>query len=169
MFTLFNLQGTPGGFHRFCFASSTVSDLGSAYLYYHIHFRLSTTFSFSFENVFVVFLEISVFFRFSRSSLHIIQPKTLFVNNFFRFFSFCIPFVNSALLTTIPSGFPVPCIQDTNHFYRTAFPIPKLCPISASPGRFKFMTVQIPTPARPYSLTRSSLYCQLRTSSNHTT
>ena len=44
-------------------------------------------FSFSFENVFGVDLEVSVFFCFSRSSLHIILPKTPFVNTFFRFFS----------------------------------------------------------------------------------
>ena len=76
-------------------------------------------FSFSFENVFGVDLEAPVFFCFSRSSLHIILPKSPFVNTFFEFFRRLFLFVNFIHFPTIPCGFPRPCIQPVGHFDRT--------------------------------------------------
>ena len=130
-------------------------------------------FSFSFKNVFSAQPEDFVFFRFSRSSLHIIQPKTPFVNYFFQFFSTFSSFVNPSILATISCGFSSTCIQDLGHFYRTMFTNWAYCRnaslSSSKPGRFRFITVQIPTPAKSNSLTKSILACQLRTSSNQTT
>ena len=59
--------------------------------------------------------------------------------------------------------------QFSTAFFTTAVQLcRKFSPNSASPGRFRFMTVQIPTPARPKAFTRSNFACQERTSSNHT-
>ena len=76
-------------------------------------------FSFSFENVFGVDLEASVFFCFSRSSLHIILPKSPFVNTFFEFFRLHFRFVNFIHFPTISCGFHRPCIQPVGPFDRT--------------------------------------------------
>ena len=137
-------------------------------------------FSFLFKMFEVLDRRVLCFFCFSRSSLHIILHHIPFVNTFFQLFSSFFAFVKNTQSRYYFSRFGYRCIQlqrgnsertpnDRHRSFGVPFHVPKASRIRYNPGRFRFITVQMPMPASPYSFTRSNLYCQLRTSSNHTT
>ena len=124
MFTLFNLQGALGDFHR-VFASLHRGFHRSAQLIYTIT-SLSfcqALFSFLFKMFEVLNRRVLCFFCFSRSSLHIILHHIPFVNTFFQLFSSFFSFVDICILATISCGFSVACIQVLGQIHGLPFSV----------------------------------------------
>ena len=155
MFTLFNLQGTSG----------FSTDISTGFIVLSNSARNS--FILPHRKAFVKnFFQILFHFLFSVSPLskqlpHNTTYKTLCQLLFYLFFDiFCV----SALFIMKRVS-----RNHTTASYTTPIPFcRKLSVNSARPGRFRFMTVQIPTPPRPNSFTRLHFPCHDRTSSNQT-
>ena len=155
MFTLFNLQGTSG----------FSTDISTGFIVLPNSARNS--FIITQPNPFVknffqiLFCGFQCFAPLSKQLPHNTTYKTHCQLLFYLFFDiFCV----SAL-------FIMKRVSRNNTTASYTTPIPfcrKFSLNSARPGRFRFMTVQIPTPARPNSFTRSNFACQERTSSNQT-
>ena len=134
MFTLFNLQGALGVFHRVLLRFIVVfTAQRSLFILAHLFSFVNTFFQFLLKLFSASTAEVSVFFRFSRSSLHIIHPKTPFVNTFFQFFSTFYSFVYIAFLITIPCGFPMTCIQYIGRFHGLQITVIKFILILSKP------------------------------------